>query len=353
MKMKKHLCNQEWADVDKKKKGKSKGGANLVDPLADKSKAESREAVAEKEKYNSTPVYQSYMTKLMRNRGLDDKIASTEVQSPSFAPSSSSSSKRFSVMDLISKAEVESKSGETSRTGSPVSFRASPKKLTAVKENTNKEKDATKTIGDIKTNNKNKTGCAEKHSELKTGEEKTGKSGEVEKPAIASTGDVEESNLVERLTNAEEKTKEGGETETSNNVVSGYRQASIKQYQVESLVRHLILILRKKSTYVFFQVFTMSKGAEPKTSAVNKTVEVATSGIGEKKTEEKAELEKSHEEKPTGNKKANNSELNDEKPKPKLTNNKVAEKEAERSNNGSPVNFRASLRPPKGQRVIQ
>ena len=97
----------------------------------------------------------------------------------------------------------------------------------------------------------------------------------------------------------------------------------------------------------------MSKGAEPKTSAVNKTVEVATSGIGEKKTEEKAELEKSHEEKPTGNKKANNSELNDEKPKPKLTNNKVAEKEAERSNNGSPVNFRASLRPPKGQRVIQ
>ena len=96
----------------------------------------------------------------------------------------------------------------------------------------------------------------------------------------------------------------------------------------------------------------MSKGAQPKTSAVNKTVEVA-SGIGEKKTEEKAKLEKSHEEKPTGNKKANNSELNDEKPKPKLTNNKVAEKEAERSNNGSPVNFRASLRPPKGQRVIQ
>ena len=48
----------------------------------------------------------------------------------------------------------------------------------------------------------------------------------------------------------------------------------------------------------------MSKGAQPKTSAVNKTVEVA-SGIGEKKTEEKAKLEKSHEEKPTGNKKAN------------------------------------------------
>ena len=228
--------------MDKKKKGKSKGGANLVDPLADKSKAESREAAAEKEKYCSTPVYQAYMTKLMRNRGLEDKIASTEVQSPSLAPSSSSSShssssssssKRFSVMDLISKAEVESKSGETSRTGSPVSFRASPKKLTAVKEITNKEteSDATKTIGDIKTNNKNKTGCAEKHSELKTSEEKTGKSGEVEKPAIASTGDVEESNLVERLTDAEEKTKEGGETETNNNV--------------ESLVRHLILLLPK------------------------------------------------------------------------------------------------------------
>ena len=101
----------------------------------------------------------------------------------------------------------------------------------------------------------------------------------------------------------------------------------------------------------------MSKGAQPKTSAVNKTVEVA-SGIGEKKTEEKAELKKSHEEKPEsqnngGDKKANNSELNDEKLKPKLTNNKVTEKEAERSNNGSPVNFRASLRPPKGQRVIQ
>ena len=251
MKMKKHLCNQEWADVDKKKKGKSKGGANLVDPLADKSKAESREAVAEKEKYSSTPLYQAYMTKLMRNRGLEDKIASTEVQSPSFAPSSSPS-KRFSVMDLISKAEVESKSGETSRTGSPVSFRASPKKLTAVKEITNKEteSDATKTIGDIKTNNKNKTGCAEKHSELKTGEEKTGKSGEVEKPAIASTGNVEETHQVERLTDAEEKTKE---TETSNNVVSGYRQASIKQYQVESLVRLLILLLPKKSTYSAFR----------------------------------------------------------------------------------------------------
>ena len=225
--------------MDKKKKGKSKGGANLVDPLADKSKAESREAVTEKEKYSSTPVYQAYMTKLMRNRGLENK--STEVQSPSFAPSSSPP-KRFSVMDLISKAEVESKSGETSRTGSPVSFRASPKKLTAVKENTNKEKDATRTIGDIKTDNKDKTGCAEKHSELKTSEEMTEKSGEVEKPAIASTGDVEESNLVERLTDAEEKTKE---TETSNNVVSRYRQASIKQYQVESLVRHLILLLPK------------------------------------------------------------------------------------------------------------
>ena len=158
-------------------------------------------------------------------------------------------------MDLISKAEVESRSGETSRTGSPVSFRAYPKKLTAVKENTNKEtdSDATKTIGDIKTNNKNKTGCAEKHSELKTGEEKTGKSGEVEKPAIASTGDVEESNQVERLTDAEEKTKEGGETEKSNNVVSWYRQASIKQYQVESLVRHLILLLPKISTYSAFR----------------------------------------------------------------------------------------------------
>ena len=183
------------------------------------------------------------MTKLMRNRGLEDKIASTEVQSLSLAPSS----KRFSVMDLISKAEVESKSGETSRTGSPVSFRAAPKKLTAVKENTNKEtdSDATKNVGDTKIDNKNKTGCAEKHSELKTSEEKTEKSGEVEKPAIASTGDVEETHQVERLTDAEEKTKEGGETETSNNVVSGYRQASIKQYQVESLVRYLILLLPK------------------------------------------------------------------------------------------------------------
>ena len=54
----------------------------------------------------------------------------------------------------------------------------------------------------------------------------------------------------------------------------------------------------------------MSKGAQPKTSAVNKTVEVA-SGNGEKKTEERAELKKSHEEKPEsqnngGAKKSNN-----------------------------------------------
>merc|ERR1712037_139123 len=93
------------ADMDRKKKAKSKGaklGAIEETIEVDKSKENGEEL----EKFSS-PLYQEDMTKLMTNRGCQDEVPS----------------RRFSVKNKID--EIESKSGDSSKNGSPANIRAS------------------------------------------------------------------------------------------------------------------------------------------------------------------------------------------------------------------------------------
>ena len=76
------------------------------------------------------------------------------------------------------------------------------------------------------------------------------------------------------------------------------------------------------------------------------------------KTKESAKVTEKNEEKSkvsANDKKEENPKSNGDKSRSDLPNNvkKVVESGGEASKNGSPVNFRASLRPPKGQKVIQ
>ena len=161
--------------MDRKKKGKSKGaklGAIEETIEVDKNK-EKGEAVGEnggEEKYSS-PLYQAYMAKLLTNRGCQDEVKS----------------RRVSVKDMIDKAEMESRSGESSNIGSPVNFRASLKQLPEVKENES-EKAKVEIGNETKTSNENKnggvaTGNDEKICESKTNEKNVdlAKSGETTK----------------------------------------------------------------------------------------------------------------------------------------------------------------------------
>jgi len=239
--------DEEWADLDRAKKGKSKGAklGALVEAavvvLEDNKTLEKEEGVVEngEEKFCS-PLYQAYLTKLMTNRGCQDEM----------------NPRRCSVKEMVEKAEIESKSGGSSNSGSPVNSRASIRKLPKVEKN---ESAKAKAETETDTSNKNRTG--EKTSELKTSEERS---------------NVE-------LSNSGEKIVEGNAKVT-------------------------------------------------------------------KKNEEKSIIAKGK-----NYKKEENSKSNGDKARSNVTINvdKVAESGGETSKNGSPVNFRSSLRPPKGQRVIQ
>ena len=226
--------------MDRKKKGKSKGaklGAIVEAAVVEDNNQEKEEAVAEKreEKYCS-PLYQDYLTKLMTNRGCQDEM----------------NCRRSSVKEMVDKAEIESKSENTSNN---VNSRASIKQLPEVEKNGSETAKAETETG---TSNENRSG--EKTGELKTSEERS---------------NVE-------LNNSGEKIEKSGEVAKKNE---------------------------------------------------------ETSMIANDKNEKKEENPKSNEEK--------------SKPNTKKNVDNVVEVGGEASNNGSPVNFRSSLRPPKGQRVIQ
>jgi len=251
--------DEDWADMDRKKKGKSKGaklGAIEETIEVDKSKENGEEL----EKFSS-PLYQEYMTKIMTNRGCQDEVPS----------------RRFSVKNKID--EIESKSGESSKNGSPANIRASLRQAAPGVEKSEKVESGSETA----TNEEKKTGNVEKTSEVKTNEEN--------KTACASvaTGNVEKTSEVKT-----------SEEESSN-------------------------------------------------------VELPNSGT---KTEESGRVTEKNEEKSKvseNDKKEENPKSNGDKSRSDLTNNvkKVVDSGGEASKNGSPVNFRASLRPPKGQKVIQ
>ena len=214
----------------------------------------------ELEKFSS-PLYQEYMTKLMTNRGCQDEVPS----------------RRFSVKNKID--EIESKSGESSKNGSPANIRASLRQAAPEVEKSEKVESGSETAS----NEEKKTGNVEKTSEVKTNEEN--------KTACASvaTGNVEKTSKVKT-----------SEEESSN-------------------------------------------------------VELPNSGT---KTEERAQVTEKNEEKSKvseNDKKEENPKSNGDKSRSDLTNNvkKAVDSGGEASKNGSPVNFRTSLRPPKGQKVIQ
>merc|ERR550532_1038160 len=91
-------------DMDRKKKGKSKGAK--LGAIEETIEVDKNKENGELEKFSS-PLYQEYMTKLMTNRGCQDEVPS----------------RRFSVKNKID--EIESKSGESSKNGSPANIRAS------------------------------------------------------------------------------------------------------------------------------------------------------------------------------------------------------------------------------------
>ena len=222
--------------MDRKKKGKSKGGklgAIVETKEAEKSKENQRE---NEELANfSSPLYQEYMTKLMTNRGCLDEVKS----------------RRLSVKEEIE--DIESKN--PSKNGSPANIRASLRQSPEKSEKVQKSEkvESGSEPASSKENKRATVGNVEKTSELKTSEE---------------SSDV-------GLPNSGEKTGES------------------------------------------------AKVAE--ISAKDKT-----------------------------DKKEENPKSNGDKSRSDLPNNvkKVVESGGEGSKNGSPVNFRASLRPPKGQKVI-
>ena len=241
--------------MDRKKKGKSKGGKlGAINETVEVEKSKE----TEEEKFSS-PLYQEYMTKLMTNRGCQDDVPS----------------RRFSVKNKID--EIESKSGESSKNGSPANIRASLRQAPEVEKADKVERES-----ETASNEEKKTGNVEKTSEVKTNEEN--------KTACASvaTGNVE-------------------------------------------------------------------KTSEVKTSEdENSNVELPNSGT---KTEESGRVTEKNEEKSKiseNDKKEENPKSNGDKTGSNPTNNvgKGVESGGENSN-GSPVNFRSSLRPPKGQRVVQ
>ena len=241
--------------MDRKKKGKSKGAKlGAIEEAIEVEK--NKENGEELEKFSS-PLYQEYMTKIMTNRGCQDDVPS----------------RRFSVKNKID--EIESKSGESSKNGSPANIRASLRQAAPEVEKSEKVESGSETAG----NEENKTGNVEKTSEVKTNEEN--KTGNVEKTSKVKTS-VEESSNVE-LPNSGTKTEESGKVTEKNEEKSKVSEND--------------------------------------------------------KKEEKEENPKS----------------NGDKSRSDLTNNvkKVVDSGGEASKNGSPVNFRASLRPPKGQKVIQ
>ena len=214
--------------MDRKKKGKSKGGKlGAIDETIEVDK--NKENGGELEKFSS-PLYQEYMTKLMTNRGCQDEVPS----------------RRFSVKNKID--EIESKSGESSKNGSPANIRASLRQAPEVE----------------------KSDKVERESETATNEEK--------KTSEVKTNEEESSNI--ELPNSGTKTEESGRVTEKN--------------------------------------------------------------------EEKSKVSEN-------DKKEENPKSNGDKSRSDLTNNvkKVVDSGGEASKNGSPVNFRASLRPPKGQKVIQ
>ena len=247
--------------MDRKKKGKSKGAK--LGAIEETIEVDKNKENGELEKFSS-PLYQEYMTKLMTNRGCQDDVPS----------------RRFSVKNKID--EIESKSGESSKNGSPANIRASLRQAAPEVEKSEKVESGSETAG----NEENKTGNVEKTSEVKTNEEnKTAcasvATGNVEKTSEVKTSEEEISNI--ELPNSGTKTEESGRVTEKNEEKSKVSEND--------------------------------------------------------KKEEKEENPKS----------------NGDKSRSDLTNNvkKVVDSGGEASKNGSPVNFRASLRPPKGQKVIQ
>ena len=188
--------------MDRKKKGKSKGGKlGAIDETIEVKKSKE----TDEEKFSS-PLYQEYMTKLMTNRGCQDDVKS----------------RRFSVKEKID--DIESKSGETSKNGSPANIRASLKQAPEVKKSEKVEKSENVESGSEKAASKeNQTGNVEKTSELKTSEEN--------KPAVGVVpGDVEKTREVKTNEESSKLPNSSGEkTEESTKVTANQISANDKK----------------------------------------------------------------------------------------------------------------------------
>ena len=371
-----HSPHQEWAEtIRKRSQGAIKLGA-IVEAVVDKNKEEKKKAVREEETQEEeycSPLYQAYMAKLLKNGGhCAEGEKESKVDSGQQLPDKQQNGSKKAIQDEnLEKAKTSGKTEKENGVSRENGEKVQTSKKANKENEANQEKEEKTKVTFEKEKEVKKTVETEETKDANPKGDSSTSGTRAKNPALENL--TKESRGSRRLSVRELVGKvdeiELNKCERRDSIKDGKTFTGSKAKQMKGEEVSVSETKRKDCNISVATGPGIPKtGSGEKSKLENAQVGRSTND-GDVKTGAFAQLIEEDHKKPTieGKSKLANHEnskfINEENSNSSITEDSKAKMTSSQTNNegtrgeepnnvGSPINFRASLRPPKGQRVI-